>query len=229
MIKIIKSDSLIFKVFIKPLLMVLLVVFVTSCGDLGHILKSPQERVNSNVEHFVDYKKSDLSGGIINCTELTELTVGSSRRPFDVVDYEYHEKHSFKQCRHEIDLMIKNECDHNVRASYYYDSNGVLAPTRTDYFCSEQINNKLKENSLSEVDVDKLLSSSLVKFPSYDSFVNLAMITKISSPKQKLRKGYFAVRIDFGDSLGEKYFLYFNNVDVANYFIAQVSKTLTKG
>ncbi len=227
--KIIKSGTPLCKVFIKPLLMALLVVFVTGCGDLSRLLSSPQERVDSSAERFIEYKDLDLSDSAINCKELTELNAGSSRLPFNIVDYEYHKKYSFKQCRLEIDVMIKSECDHNVRASYYYDSNDALAHPRTDYFCSEKINNKLKENSLSEEGIDKLLSSHLVKFPSYNSFVNLTMIKKISTPMQKLRKGYFAVRIDIGDSLDEKYFLYFNNIDAANYFISQVSKALTKG
>jgi hypothetical protein len=212
----------------KYIWLLLVTVFITGCEDLNYILKTHQERIDDSVERFTEYKDTDLSNNTLNCNELTELKVGSSRFPFDVVDFEYHEKYSFQQCRSEINLMILEECNHNISANYYYEQRDVFPSERTTYFCSEKIDETLNENILSKSDIEQLLVKPLVKFPSYSSFINLTMVQTISTPKQKLKEGFYAVRIDMGDSLDEKYFIYFNDMETANYFIDKVSIFLSK-
>jgi hypothetical protein len=212
----------------KHVWFVLVTVFIIGCKDSSYFLKTYQERIDDSVDRFAEYKDIDLSTNTLNCKELTELKVGLSRLPFDVVDFEYHEKYSFQQCRSEINLMIIEECNHNISANFYYEQSDVFTSERTNYFCSEKINETLNENILSKNDIEQLLLKPLVNLPSYSSFINLRMVKTISAPKQKLKKGFYAVRIDIGDSLDEKYFIYFNDMKTANYFIDKVGVIISK-
>ena len=210
----------------KHLLVLLTLTLIVGCEDLAYIAKSPQERTVDSSSYFTEFKDIDLSGEPLDCRELIEFTAGPTRFSFDVVDFEYHEKYSFQQCRSEINVMIEAECDHNVKANYYYEQRDVFTSERTNYFCSDKIDKVLNKSVLSKSDVEQLLAKALIKVPSYSSFINLRMLKAISTPKQKIKKGFYAVRLDMGDSLDEKYFLYFNNIETADYFIDKVSDFL---
>ncbi len=59
---------------------------------------------------FDKYKIRDMAGKPIDCDQLVSMQTESNTRTYDLADYLYYQKHTFKQCGPEIDRYIEQFC-----------------------------------------------------------------------------------------------------------------------
>lgn len=140
------------------LLTFLFVILITIASIIIFHISNIKEEIKLG---FLDYKKMDLNKQNINCEQLLNIhddSIGFGS--YNIIQYEYHEKYTFNQCRSEINKYNTTYCKNHVintladiTYSYSEDPTAFL-------YCSSLFENKKIEHLIKKIHI---LNSELLK------------------------------------------------------------------